>query len=678
MILSSGAFNSPQLLQLSGVGPADLLRQHGIDVIADMPGVGADLQDHFQVRLAYRCTERITMNDTVNIAAAQDRGGHPLCAVPQGLAHDRRRLRGRVPEDRPGRRDAGRAAPLHPVLGRQGRRNLHPFPGFIASVCQLRPESRGSVRIKSADPAQPPAIQPRYMTAAPTANAWSRGMQLTAPHHGADRAIRRYVAEERLPGPACTTDEDLLAYARENGTTIFHPTSTCRMGSDTSRGRRRAPARARLYGLARRRRLDHADGRLRQYQCGLRHDRREVLRHGAGGRAREGPGERRGVANAVETFDFIIVGAGSAGCVLANRLTASGRHRVLLIEAGGEDRDIWLHIPLGYGRHFTNPKVNWLYQTEPEAECHGRRIIAPRGKVLGGSSSINGLLYVRGQAEDFDRWRQLGNVGWSHADVLPYFRKAEDQQRGADEWHDTGGPLAVSDMEPLPICDAFIAAAEQRGYRRNPDFNGATQEGFGYYQLTTRNGRRCSASVAYLKPARRRPNLKVVSQALATRVLFEGTARDRRRIPAGRRDAHRARRRGHPLAGGAFNTPQLMQLSGLGPAPLLREHGIDVIADMPGVGADLQDHYHARMVYRCKQPVGINDLLASKHRGLIGGLALCADAARACSRWAPPTQAVSSAPTRPPRRPTCSATSCCSPATRSRRRCIRSPASRVR
>ena len=181
-----------------------------------------------------------------------------------------------------------------------------------------------------------------------------------------------------------------------------------------------------------------------------------------------------------ETFDFIIVGAGSAGCVLANRLTADGRYKVLLLEAGGEDRDLWIHIPLGYGRHFTNPKVNWLYQTEPEPECHGRNIIAPRGKVLGGSSSINGLLYIRGQAEDFDRWRQRGNAGWSYADVLPYFRKAEDQQRGADEFHAIGGPLAVSDMEPLPVCDAFINAAAQCGYPRNDDFNGAAQEGFGY------------------------------------------------------------------------------------------------------------------------------------------------------------------------------------------------------
>ena len=320
----------------------------------------------------------------------------------------------------------------------------------------------------------------------------------------------------------------------------------------------------------------------------------------------------------MDTFDFIIVGAGSAGCVLANRLTESGRHKVLLLEAGGEDRNIWIHVPLGYGKHFSNPNVNWLYETEPEPECHGRKIIAPRGRVMGGSSSINGLMYVRGQAQDYDRWRQLGNVGWSHADVLPYFRKAENQQRGADEWHGENGPLCVSDLGDLPIADAFIDAAEQCGYPRNLDFNGAVQEGFGYYQFTTRNGRRCSTAVGYLKPARKRANLKVASNALATRILLDG----KRAVGVEylQEGTKREARAGEViLAGGAFNSPQLMQLSGLGPAALLREHGIAVVADMPGVGADLQDHYHARLVFRVQQPVSANDFFSSKLRGFLAG-----------------------------------------------------------
>src|SRR2546423_1011693 len=222
-----------------------------------------------------------------------------------------------------------------------------------------------------------------------------------------------------------------------------------------------------------------------------------------------------------ETFDYIVVGAGSAGCVLADRLTASSRHRVLLLEAGGPDRHIWIHIPLGYGKLFSDRKVNWLYSSEPEAELNNRQIIQPRGKVLGGSSSINGLLYIRGQPADFDHWRQLGNSGWSFEDVLPYFRRAEDQERGGDMLHGAGGPLAASDAgDPPPLCEAFIAAAEQAGFPRNDDFNGPTQEGAGYFQLTTRRGRRWSTAVGYLRPARRRPNLTIASNALASRILF--------------------------------------------------------------------------------------------------------------------------------------------------------------
>jgi choline dehydrogenase-like flavoprotein len=322
-----------------------------------------------------------------------------------------------------------------------------------------------------------------------------------------------------------------------------------------------------------------------------------------------------------DTFDYIIVGAGSAGCVLANRLSASGRHRVLLLEAGGKDRNIWIHIPLGYGKLFSNPKVNWLYASEPEAELDNRQIIQPRGKVLGGSSSINGLLYIRGQAEDFDHWRQLGNAGWSFADVLPYFRRAEDQERGADALHGVGGPLAVSNVsEPHPLCEAFIAAAGQAGFPRNDDFNGPSQEGVGYFQLTARGGRRWSTAVGYLRPARRQPNLVVVPNAPANRILLSG----RRAVGVEYRQGDQTRTayaNGEViLAAGAFNSPQLLQLSGLGPAQLLKSFGIDVVADLPGVGADLQDHLQVRMQYRCTEPITMNDVINSWRHSLGAGL----------------------------------------------------------
>jgi choline dehydrogenase len=322
-----------------------------------------------------------------------------------------------------------------------------------------------------------------------------------------------------------------------------------------------------------------------------------------------------------EAFDYIIVGAGSAGCVLANRLTASGKHHVLLLEAGPSDRHLWLHIPLGFGKLFSDRRFNWCYETEPQPGCHDRKVIAPRGRVLGGSSSINGLIYIRGQAEDFNVWRQLGNAGWSFDEVLPYFRKAEDNERGADEFHGIGGPLAVSDLcDRHPLAEAYVEAALQCGYPRNDDFNGSVQEGAGYYQTTMRNGVRSSTAAGYLKPARRRANLKVVSQALATRIVFDGRRATGIEYLAGNEKRSASANAEVIVAGGTFNSPQLLQLSGLGPASLLQSHGITVIADAPGVGDDLNDHISGRIMLRCKEPITLNDALRNWTGKLTHGL----------------------------------------------------------
>ncbi|WP_341917809.1 choline dehydrogenase [Hydrocarboniphaga effusa] len=322
------------------------------------------------------------------------------------------------------------------------------------------------------------------------------------------------------------------------------------------------------------------------------------------------------------SFDYIIVGAGSAGCVLANRLTADGRHRVLVLEAGGRDWNPWIHVPLGYGKLFNDASVNWLYQTEPQQHLNGRRISQPRGKVLGGSSSINGLVYIRGQREDFDDWRDEGNPGWGYDDVLPYFKRAEDQQRGADDYHGVGGPQAVSDQtEPHELCDAFVAAGEQVGLPFNPDFNGASQEGVGYFQTTSRRGRRCSTATGYLKPARKRANLHVETRAMTTRLLLEGKRvvgvefRDR----AGQLRRARASRE-VLLSAGAINSPQLLMLSGIGSGQNLKRFELGVAHELPGVGEHLQDHAQVRTTYRCTRPITLNDDMASLWRQLWIGL----------------------------------------------------------
>jgi choline dehydrogenase len=322
-----------------------------------------------------------------------------------------------------------------------------------------------------------------------------------------------------------------------------------------------------------------------------------------------------------KSFDYIVVGAGAAGCAVAARLSEDPRASVLLVEAGGEDRSFWLKIPVGYGRTIADPRVNWCYQTDPVEALGGRRIFWPRGKVLGGSTAINGLIYIRGQSEDYDAWRALGNTGWGYDDVLPYFRRAEDHADGESEYHGAGGPLHVSHLvERNPLCDAFIDSACAVGLSRNDDFNGACQAGAGYYQATIRRGERVSAARAYLRPALGRPNLHIVTGALARRVLLEG--RRAAGLEIGRAGMVE-RVYAHAevvLCGGTVNSPQLLMLSGIGAAGALREAGVAPSVDLPGVGQNLQDHYGGQITWRCRYPITMNDILASRWRTWATGL----------------------------------------------------------
>lgn len=310
--------------------------------------------------------------------------------------------------------------------------------------------------------------------------------------------------------------------------------------------------------------------------------------------------------------DYIVVGGGSAGCVLANRLSRDPKNTVVLLEAGPRDWNPWIHVPVGYFKTMHNPSVDWCYRTDKDKGLNGRAIDWPRGKVLGGSSSLNGLLYVRGQKEDYDRWRQMGNEGWGWDDVLPLFKRSENQERGADAFHGDQGELSVSNMRlQRPICDAWVAAAQAAGYPFNPDYNGETQEGVGYFQLTTRNGRRCSSAVAFLNPARSRPNLTIITNALvhrvtiedgrATGVVYSGKSGVEQTITCDREVI---------VSGGAINSPQILMLSGLGDAEQLKQNGIDVVAHMPAVGRNMQDHLQARLVFKCNEPT-LNDEVRS-------------------------------------------------------------------
>lgn len=322
-----------------------------------------------------------------------------------------------------------------------------------------------------------------------------------------------------------------------------------------------------------------------------------------------------------DTFDFIIIGAGSAGCVLANRLSENPGVSVAIVEAGGRDNNPWIHVPAGYYRTMLDPTVTWQFGSGPEPHLNDRIVNWPRGRVVGGTSAINGLLYVRGQSQDFDTWRQLGNTGWSFEDVLPYFKRAEDQERGADDFHGSGGPLGVSDVQMKnPLCEAYIKASVAAGIPHTTDFNGSSQEGAGYYQLTTKDGRRCSTAVAYLKPVLSRGNLELITDAAVERLVLDGKRSTGVTFLQGGQSKTVRARREIILSAGAIGSPQILQLSGIGPGAALGDAGIDVKHDLPGVGENLQDHLQVRFVYETTLRDSLNTVWHSRTQQVRAGL----------------------------------------------------------
>jgi choline dehydrogenase len=320
-----------------------------------------------------------------------------------------------------------------------------------------------------------------------------------------------------------------------------------------------------------------------------------------------------------QTFDFIIIGAGSAGCVLADRLSVDGRNRVLVLEYGGSDRSVLIQMPAALSIPMNMPKYNWGYESEPEPHLDGRRLHCPRGKVIGGSSSINGLVYVRGNPLDFERWEEEGAAGWGYRHVLPYFQRAESRQEGGDSWRGGSGPLATRyGRVENPLYRAFVEAAQQAGYPATSDINGEQQEGFGRMDMTVKDGVRWSAANAYLKPAMKRPNLEVRTHALATRILFEGKRAVGVRYLQGDKEHEVRANREVILSGGPINSPHLLKLSGVGPAEELRAQGIEVVHHLPGVGENLQDHLEFYFQVACTQPITLYSRQNLISKGAIG------------------------------------------------------------
>ena len=326
-------------------------------------------------------------------------------------------------------------------------------------------------------------------------------------------------------------------------------------------------------------------------------------------------------SNLMENFDYIILGAGSAGCVIANRLSENSNNKVLLIEAGGKDNYPWIHIPVGYFKTMHNPKTDWCYNTEPDETMNNRSIRYPRGKTLGGSSSINGLLYIRGQHRDYDIWRQLGNKGWSWNDVLPYFIKAENQERGKNEYHGVGGPLSISNQRmSLPLLDEFRNAAEEFGIPKTEDFNTGDNHGCGYYQVTEKDGFRCSTAVGYLNPIKKRSNLKIIINAHVKKINFENKVAKEVEYWANNHLFTVSANKEIILSSGAIGSPQILQVSGIGDSNKLKKLGIEMIHELKGVGENLQDHLMFRPIYKIQKLKSLNKKINSLFGNLLIGL----------------------------------------------------------
>ena len=323
----------------------------------------------------------------------------------------------------------------------------------------------------------------------------------------------------------------------------------------------------------------------------------------------------------MDNFDFIIIGAGSAGCVLANRLSADPNNKVLLLEAGGKDTNPWIHIPGGYFKTMHNPETDWCFNTEKEPNCNNRQMVYPRGKTLGGSSSINGMLYIRGQSNDYNYWRQLGNIGWSWEDVLPYFKKSEDFQFGENEYHGAGGPIKVEKIRAtFKVLDLFLKAANEFGYKKTEDFNNGDNEGMVYFPFTIKNGFRCSTAVGYLNPVKKRSNLKIVTKAHIKNIEFENKTAKKVNYWTGEKLNSVSTNKEIILSAGTIGSPHILQASGVGPGKLLNDNGINIIKEHSGIGQNLVDHLMLRPVYKVKNLETLNDIYYSFTKKIISGL----------------------------------------------------------